>query len=166
MGEPPKKDYPPGWNDPPMLNYSPSNPPPKSRIGSKRVAFPLGSANSSPQPVPSGESPKMPPLPSTDGSPCNEELYLRGSKNFNACLENLDEDSKEQVWMMLSAWQGGTFSDNVQEFLADLSEPLSLKTFSSVNPLNMRFTILAKDPGLQKYLPILKHLMSKCSAPV
>jgi hypothetical protein len=34
-----KKD--PGWNDPPMLNYSSTNPPPKTRITNKRIAFPV-----------------------------------------------------------------------------------------------------------------------------
>lgn len=31
----------PGWNDPPMLNYTSTNPPPKTRIGNKRIAFPI-----------------------------------------------------------------------------------------------------------------------------
>ncbi|XP_056643957.1 uncharacterized protein LOC130896839 [Diorhabda carinulata] len=40
-----KAKVPPGWNDPPMLNYSASNPPPKSRITNKRIAFPLNSTS-------------------------------------------------------------------------------------------------------------------------
>nr|XP_023025756.1 uncharacterized protein LOC111513762 [Leptinotarsa decemlineata] len=43
MDQKPKVD--PGWNDPPMLNYTTSNPPPKSRITNKRVAFPVNTSN-------------------------------------------------------------------------------------------------------------------------
>ena len=49
MGEQTPKKFDPGWNDPPMLNYDCSNPPPKSRIGHKRVPFPLNSSSTSTQ---------------------------------------------------------------------------------------------------------------------
>ncbi|CAG9855382.1 unnamed protein product [Phyllotreta striolata] len=54
----------PGWNDPPLLNYDVSNPPPKSRILNKRVAFPLtgGISPSKPSDLP----PNAPPLPVPD----------------------------------------------------------------------------------------------------
>ncbi|KAJ3639699.1 hypothetical protein Zmor_003043 [Zophobas morio] len=71
MSEPPKptqdekKKVDPGWNDPPMLNYSSANPPPKSRIMNKRVAFPMSGASNSP----ASTTTNAPPLSSLQGPP-------------------------------------------------------------------------------------------------
>lgn len=53
----------PGWNDPPMLNYSSSNPPPKSRITNKRVAFPLNISSTKSQEVSLVNSPNLGSIP-------------------------------------------------------------------------------------------------------
>ncbi|KYB29676.1 hypothetical protein TcasGA2_TC034213 [Tribolium castaneum] len=59
-----KKKMDPGWNDPPMLNYSATNPPPKSRITNKRIAFPISGPSSSAPPTTSQSAP--PPCPPKD----------------------------------------------------------------------------------------------------
>lgn len=55
----------PGWNDPPMLNYNNTNPPPKSRITNKRVAFPLFPSNTTSQTT-QEQKPETPPLPKSN----------------------------------------------------------------------------------------------------
>lgn len=142
-----------------MLNYSPENPPPKSRITNKRVAFPVGS--SAHADGPSAALPNTPPMPPTSGCPCIESLYINASNNFNKSLELInDEFVKEQIWQMLSAWQNGKFSANIQKVLTDLSTNVVEKNMTGANEIHLRLAMPTEETSiLQTYLPALKYLI-------
>ncbi|KAL1493037.1 hypothetical protein ABEB36_011178 [Hypothenemus hampei] len=149
-----KKDYPPGWNDPPVLNYSPSNPPPKSRILNKRVAFPLGGSTAPQKPL---ESSNQPPT----SNQCIENLHKEASEKFNKILENIsNEIAKEQISQMLLAWQGGKFSENVQNVLTELSSSLLEDNTVKVNELHLKLAMIPEE-AIKQYLSALKCLMHR-----
>lgn len=139
-----------------MLNFSPSNPPPKSRIGNKRVAFPLGASTTSQQ--------VLQPAPSAgSGAPCIEELYMQGSKNFCTLLQSVESEGiKEQVLELLSSWHSGKFSTNVQKLLTDLSVYLTEGNSNGVNEVHLKLA-MTNEPLIKNYLPALKSLNTKTS---
>ncbi|CAH1103467.1 unnamed protein product [Psylliodes chrysocephalus] len=101
----PKVD--PGWNDPPMLNYNPSNPPPKSRIGNKRVAFPLNGTISPASATPELH-PSAPPLPVPDFTNEHTKEHLeklfssdKSRKNFHQIWDSdLPDEFKKSLRLM------------------------------------------------------------------
>ncbi|XP_076262061.1 uncharacterized protein LOC143197452 isoform X1 [Rhynchophorus ferrugineus] len=154
MGEPPKKDYPPGWNDPPMLNYSPVNPPPKSRITNKRVAFPVESQRN-----PQNVNPSLPPPVLNTNNVCSESIYLKASENFNTALENFgNERIKEEIWQMLSAWQRGQFSDGTQELLFEISNCILEKNRTKLKELHLK--LMMGESCVKSYLPALSNVIN------
>lgn len=139
-----------------MLSFSPSNPPPKSRIGNKRVAFPLGASTTSQQVLQSA--------PSADTmAPCIEELYMQGSKNFCTLLESVESERiKEQVLELLSNWHSGKLSTNVQKLLTDLSMYLTEGNCNGVNEVHLKLA-MTNEPLIKNYLLALKGLNTKTS---
>ncbi|XP_030755938.1 uncharacterized protein LOC115882183 [Sitophilus oryzae] len=152
MGEPPKKDYTPGWNDPPVLNYSPQNPPPKSRISNKRVAFPQEARGSAPI------VPNLPPsLPNSNS--CIESLYISASKNYLKILESVgNEKIKEDILQMLSAWQTGKFSEPIQNLLADISSRILERNSEKLNELVFKLSMSADSSTIKTYISSVKYV--------
>lgn len=85
MAESTPKKVDPGWNDPPILNYDASNPPPKSRITNKRVAFPLTPNQSTIKST--APQVMLPPLPNS-GSVIPPTLQ----STFNETQNNVSEN--------------------------------------------------------------------------
>lgn len=140
-----------------MLSYSPENPPPKSRITNKRVAFPVGSSTTQSTSQSSNVSSKT--LPDPVGSPCKDVLYLKACENFTKALELLKDDSiKEHIWKMLSIWQSGQFSENIQQLLTDLSTNIAEGNRNAANKDYLRLAMLPNEPLLKTYLQYLKSL--------
>ncbi|XP_018327053.1 uncharacterized protein LOC108738233 [Agrilus planipennis] len=100
-----KKKTDPGWNDPPMLSYSHSNPPPKSRISNKRVAYPLFTNQKEKTEV------EAAPLQfaiakdmsnkqdSVDGN--SSEILTKSLDNFNKVLDESGLEQKQVISKML-----------------------------------------------------------------
>ncbi|KAJ8949111.1 hypothetical protein NQ318_012859 [Aromia moschata] len=133
-----KKKIDPGWNDPPMLNYNASNPPPKSRITNKRVAFPLsGNATqtfgASNAPNVFRFTPRLADIPVAQKSDLLQEEILEKVKvNFNKLLEN--KDPRNDIYLfsnylvqnnndsahMLKEKLLGEFKDTCNEWLSGI----------------------------------------------
>ncbi|XP_066247485.1 uncharacterized protein [Euwallacea similis] len=160
-GTSPKKDYPQGWNDPPILNYSPTNPPPKSRIGNKRVAFPIGASSSNQNTGNHPEVQGIPPLPTSIGDPCVQELYAKASVNFIKLLEQVDSPSiKNQITEMLSEWQSGKLSAVSQSLLKDLSSYIMEGNTCGINEVQLKLA-MQTEPYVKNYIQALSYLVSK-----
>ncbi|KAL3289380.1 hypothetical protein HHI36_022812 [Cryptolaemus montrouzieri] len=104
----------PGWNDPPMLNYSTSNPPPKSRISNKRVAFPLSSSSTTVL------SPKVSSsnVCSSTAHAIEDDSYLEQKtfSNFNVLLESIENDDVlGKIEIMKNMWRTGLLSIDIKK---------------------------------------------------
>ncbi|XP_028142577.1 uncharacterized protein LOC114336408 isoform X2 [Diabrotica virgifera virgifera] len=100
-----------------MLNYSAANPPPKSRITNKRIAFPL-STNTSSTANQNQTLPNLPPLaqpltkpPSTLDSTCESVCQLLNSEQSRQNFENiwkgqLPEQFQKTVSLMVGCLTG------------------------------------------------------------
>ncbi|CAG9759662.1 unnamed protein product [Ceutorhynchus assimilis] len=164
-GDPPA--VPPGWNDPPMLKYTPQNPPPKSRITNKRVAFPVGPPSSTEElPKPSVHSPLKTSLPPLAlpliplGQPCNTSLFAKASTNFNNLIDKIeDHDIKDRVNQMLNDWQTGKFTNEVQNTLTDFSTCIVDNNLTGAKELFSRLNVPNDGNIMVKpYLSSLKYL--------
>ncbi|KAK9890159.1 hypothetical protein WA026_008965 [Henosepilachna vigintioctopunctata] len=126
----------PGWNDPPMVNYSPSNPPPKSRISNKRVAFPVG-------PRPSSNASAQLLFEESPGEPNEANLdvdHLQSTlSNFDELLKLSPNDNVQlKVQLMKNMWKSGQFSCVLKNDIRELSDYLMKKDFENANKLHLK----------------------------
>nr|XP_022916189.1 steroid receptor RNA activator 1-like [Onthophagus taurus] len=140
----PKAD--PGWNDPPTLNYNSSNPPPKSRIGNKRIAFPLSgnqSVNLPPQAAPNTSIPTPPMIPIVpDGNSSNTTLLERVLQNINQAQDKLIGDSTggvcSKLEVMKQMWMDGKFNEKMQNNIFNLSTFLAEGNLEKANQCQLQ----------------------------
>nr|CAI5818633.1 unnamed protein product [Callosobruchus analis] len=119
----------PGWNDPPMLNYSPNNPPPKSRIMNKRVAFPLNTSNISN--IPSGSS--MPHI-------SHEDMFQITRQNFQSILQN-----EELLQLFCRDWQDGRLNEDCKRTAYLLGKYLTENNKSEAEKMKLKLWSSYKD---------------------
>lgn len=157
----------PGWNDPPMLNYTSSNPPPKSRISNKRVAFPL-SQNSTVPPLASGAVQNhntTGDIPGTEVPNWNpEESLALIVNNFEKLLEN-DESAKlknlgSNLEMLKAMWLKGELPEEAQKYLLDISKFLCENNSSKANELQLH---LAMKYGTvcSSWISLITHFINR-----
>lgn len=138
-----------------MLNYNSSNPPPKSRITNKRIAFTLESQGN----LQSTTLNLLPPVLNTDNV-CFESIYLKASENFNKALKSFENERiKEEIWQMLSAWQKGQFSDGTQEMLFELSNCIIEKNKIKLSELHLK--LMMGESCIKPYLSALSNIISR-----
>lgn len=123
----------PGWNDPPMLNYTPDNPPPKSRITNKRVAFPLGSTSGklggAPQPaVPAAAI----PVQELQGV-LEKFRMLIGEVDVNERLE-----LEQKLGLLQSSWSEGALPESACKYVVDISGHLNERNLAKVNEVLLK----------------------------
>lgn len=139
MSPPPTvKKVDPGWNDPPVLKYSSSNPPPKSRITNKRVAFPLSSNQSSTIPLlpqsqlpPSSNSNMIPPsIQQLSVDEVESEQHIDADNalkeilsNAQAALNSFDDldEIQTKINLFRSMWNENKFSKKLQRYVLDMT---------------------------------------------
>lgn len=142
----------PGWNDPPMLDYSASNPPPKSRITYKRVAFPMNSTSTQSQLIPPSNTSLASSPPTNIGG---QDL----SPISNDSIENLDEVVSESAievsnfiineqdkQLFFYFWKENKLSGTCRESIELLSKYLKEKDTKHVNEIKAK--LLAEYKGL------------------
>ncbi|XP_045481633.1 protein transport protein sec31-like isoform X2 [Harmonia axyridis] len=122
----------PGWNDPPMLNFNASQPPPRSRIGNKRVPFPLGST----------PAVQKPALPLNIDQPSSEEpvedLAEVTLTNFKSLLNSgIANEVHEKIQLMEGMWKMGQFPTSMKNDLYKLSDSIVRKDYETANKLNL-----------------------------
>lgn len=111
----------PGWNDPPMLHYSPENPPPKSRIKNIRVAYPIAATTS---------NAKTPVPPSSwDSNMKFKEIEEIVNKLLDVKEQNKDFE------MMKCMWKTGQFPTDCQMKIWSLFHAFLKKDTNEVNRL-------------------------------
>lgn len=142
---------PPGWNDPPMLNYSPSNPPPKSRITNKRVPFPLticspGTSSSTETP-PNASTYKTPPMQFMSiKREVAEDLFKDTKDNFGKfILTHKSQKTKECIHLLYKLWEEGKFSSDCQENIYLMSQYLAENDEASAEMIKDRLLTEFKD---------------------
>ncbi|XP_018578950.1 steroid receptor RNA activator 1-like [Anoplophora glabripennis] len=149
-----KKKVDPGWNDPPMLNYSPSNPPPKSRITNKRVPFPLTTCSpgtSSSNTLPLGSTPPKafivsPPMPIPQNQEVSEELFKNAKDNFGKfILTQKSQKTKECIHLLYKLWEEGKFSNDCQKNIYLMSQYLAENDDASAKIIKDRLLTEFKD---------------------
>lgn len=143
----------PGWNDPPMLNYSPSNPPPKSRIANKRVPFPLtvsSPSTSSSTPMSLASTPPKafvsPPLPIPQKQEVSDELFKNAKDNFGKfILTHRSQKTKECIHLLYKLWEDGKFSNDCQKSIYLMSQYLAENDYASAKIIKERLLTEFKD---------------------
>lgn len=118
-----------------MLNYSSANPPPKSRITNKRVAFPLSSGAAQVQnPV---TVPLIPAAP-------NMQLELT-LQNFAVLLSEVDENEhleiKQKLELLKKNWSEGVLPTNAQKCIYDISDSLRKRDIAKANEIQLKLTM-------------------------
>lgn len=119
--QPPEKLFTadPGWNDPPMLNYTPDNPPPKSRITNKRVAFPL-------TPRPSATAPGN----------------LQGAlQNFRTLLGETEVSERLELLQQLELLKISVLPESVQKYVLEVSDFLNKRDVVKANAILSRLSL-------------------------
>ncbi|XP_044760108.1 uncharacterized protein LOC123317584 [Coccinella septempunctata] len=125
----------PGWNDPPMLEFNACQPTPKSRIGNKRVPFPLGPSN----------APQKSVLHSDMDNAINDtsEEAIQNMKdvtfsNFESVLNSKCSDEVHgKIKLMKEMWTLGKFSTSLKNDLYKLSNSIVRKDIVTANKLNL-----------------------------
>lgn len=127
----------PGWNDPPMLNYSPDNPPPKSRITNKRVAFPLSSTAG-----PTGSSPSS---YSFSTVPVPGDQLQRILENFRVLISEVDVSEQLELQQKLeqlkNCWTEGVLQESVKKYVYDISDCLCKKDVAKANEIQLKLVM-------------------------
>lgn len=134
-----------------MLNYSSSNPPPKSRITNKRVAFPLNTptksqAKSSVNTLPIAS---MPPLTKTQISSENfkcKQNVTPELPNPTVCVSHIELvtfiKNEQDKQIFLNFWKENKFSDNCKDNILLLTT--YLKEGKIENVINIKAKLLAE----------------------
>lgn len=122
--QPPEKRFTadPGWNDPPMLNYTPDNPPPKSRITNKRVAFPLSSRPNVTAPTPAGD-------------------LERALENFRTLLGEIEVSERLQLLQQLELLKSSVLPESGQKYVMELSDFLCKRDVVKANEILLRLSM-------------------------
>lgn len=145
----------PGWNDPPMLNYNASNPPPKSRIANKRVAFPLTGTSATKSQTMSSLSTS--PLTSIPPFVVNSSTIVNSGQILNPVPDSLGEPlnlnvsdiakelsnfikNEQNRKVFLNLWQDDKFSSSCIELMKLLCE--NLKKRDVENVIKIKETLL------------------------
>ncbi|KAG5876340.1 hypothetical protein JTB14_003663 [Gonioctena quinquepunctata] len=139
MEQKPKID--PGWNDPPVLNYSASNPPPKSRITNKRVAFPLSNSTSTKSETTSGLPPPI--LPPRGPPPsATSILQPQQSSSLNDTKDTLNKfiRSEEDKLLFSKDWDEGKFSIECKKLIDLFAKLLAENDKMAANELRVKLT--------------------------
>ncbi|CAH0562001.1 unnamed protein product [Brassicogethes aeneus] len=141
----------PGWNDPPMLNYTTSNPPPKSRITNKRVAFPIASNSSQGSPLNVNAPPPM-------GSVVPPPVAF---VNINKLIdENSGNDTvKMHLELIKNMWQQGQFTDDVKVLISDLVLSVCEKNAAKANEMLLKLSTGHSDISNQ-WIESIKQLIN------
>lgn len=126
----------PGWNDPPLLNYTPDNPPPKSRIKNKRVAFPLSSAGAQ-----SGGA----VLPKVTAFPGPGEEFQRTVDNFMILLNEVEGvervELKQKLEVLKKSWTEGALPPSAQNYVYVISDFLCKRDVVKANEIQLKLTM-------------------------
>lgn len=172
----------PGWNDPPMLNYNASNPPPKSRIGNKRVAFPLHTSGNTST---SGNAttillPNIPPpigqvrLSQIDNDKCNnsssssssttniEQWYEKTAKNLEEIMSTAtrNEDMTNKIRIMLDMWRNDRLSFDIQQLIYRLSNYLMEKNPDKAKECELNL-MMNHAQMCSSWIPGLRYLIDE-----
>ncbi|CAH1986289.1 unnamed protein product [Acanthoscelides obtectus] len=133
----------PGWNDPPVLNYSSSNPPPKSRIMNKRVAFPLNTNNVPGSSIPSSSS--MPPLPQPQ-----EDMFQATRQRLQGLFQN-----EEALYQFCKDWQDDKINEDCKRTVYYLGKYLSENNKGEAEKMKLKLCSSYKDV-CQSWLDFIK----------
>ncbi|KAJ8923817.1 hypothetical protein NQ315_010399 [Exocentrus adspersus] len=145
-----KKADPPGWNDPPMLHYSSSNPPPKSRITNKRIPFPLticSSPSTSTAPLPAAlASPPPPQPPLSPPRRPTQKMFTQTKDNLGKfILTHKSQKTKECIHLLYKYWEEKRFSYECMEEIYLMSQYLAEKDTASAEEVKERLLTRFKD---------------------
>lgn len=142
-----KKKVDPGWNDPPTLNYTALNPPPKSRITNKRVAFPLSSNQSSSLSFGVNQT-KCPPNimlpPPTEliaGSYGNNEVSLEEVLlNVETVLKDVSDSDfvKSKLKVLEVMWKEDKLNNTIQKLVLDMSRYIAEGNMEKANEIQLK----------------------------
>ncbi|KAI4460705.1 steroid receptor rna activator (sra1) [Holotrichia oblita] len=158
----------PGWNDPPTLNYTASNPPPKSRITNKRVAFPLSSNQSSPL-SPGLSQAKLPPTAMTP--PALEQLagdHISSTVSLKEVLLNVETvlndvgDSdfvKSKLDVLEVMWKEKKLNPTLQKLVLDMSRYIADGNMEKANEIQLKL-MMEEQSLCEPWLVGFKHLIS------
>ncbi|CAH1153763.1 unnamed protein product [Phaedon cochleariae] len=137
MEQKPKID--PGWNDPPMLNYTAMNPPPKTRITNKRVAFPISDGNSTIKSnlLSSSSPPSMPPLATLPTSILHSETTKE-----NICKFLKNEEAKQNF---SEIWETGKFSEECKCDIESLARAMIEQDLVTVRNIKDKLILQSND---------------------
>lgn len=149
----------PGWNDPPMLNYSASNPPPKSRITNKRVAFPLNTMSTTKSQAMSSLNASyissVPPFALTPTIIDSSEISNPVPDILGEAPDPFVSDStmelsnfitnEENRKLFLNSWNENKFSSNCKESLKLFCEYLKKKDMENVIKVKQALLTEYKD---------------------
>lgn len=112
-----------------MLNYSIENPPPKSRITNKRIAFPLNSTSKQ-----TGSDPQQSVLVPT------EELQ-RAIENFKMLLSKVDMSERLELQQKLKLLKNCALPESAQKYIIDISIFLCQKNVTKVNEIQLKLSM-------------------------
>lgn len=156
-----------------MLNYSPSNPPPKSRITNKRVAFPLNTQSTAP--LDPSKPPTVPPLvppvkllqPTSQPSGTNAESFDILQNEFASTSESLNnlltgvnnEDVKQRIELMKNMWQNGKFTQSVQKTIHELVQSICDKDVNKANELQLKL-MMESSAECGTWMTAFRHLIT------
>lgn len=119
-----------------MLNYTSDNPPPKSRITNKRVAFPLSST--------SGQA-DGPPLQTIPSVSVLDAQLQRTLDSFNVLLNEIDGNEQlelqQKLEVLKKSWTEGTLPASVQKYVHDISELLCKRDIVKANEIQLKLTM-------------------------
>lgn len=127
----------PGWNDPPMLNFSATQPPPKSRIGNKRVPFPMGPAS------PAQTSKLSPNIDPPENNTSEEIVPNMMNLTINNLKSVLDPNKYTKVYNKINLieemWKKGLFSSSMKQDLYTISDCIIKKDRETADKLSSDF---------------------------
>lgn len=136
-----------------MLNYSSSNPPPKSRITNKRVAFPLNTSSIKSQPVSSVDTPHLASIPPITTIPseifsssCNVSGDLLNPTAPDISIELstfIKNEQDRQIFVNL--WKEDKFPSICKEDLALLCKYLKEEKVENVKNIKAKLLTEYKD---------------------
>lgn len=116
------------------MDFNASQPPPRSRIGNKRVPFPLGSTSVQKPALPLNiEKPK-----SDSSEEFVEDLAKATFINFKSLLDSgITNEVHEKIKLMEDMWKMGQLPTSMKNDLYKLSDSIVKKDYETSNKLNL-----------------------------